>query len=54
MKKLCGMQKPVLALPNPDNIPLEELANKINDEFLSVMQDYDPITNDQRLPSYDD
>ena len=49
-----GMQKPILALTNPDNIPLEELANKINDEFLSIMQDYDPITNDHRLPSYDD
>ena len=48
------MQKTITSLPNPDNLSPEELANKINDKFLGVMQDCGPITTDHRISSHDD
>ena len=54
-KQICGMQKSSTSLPNPDNLTLEQLADKINDKFVAVMQNYSPIMgSDLRIPLHND
>ena len=49
------MQKSSVLLPNPDNIAPEQLADKINDNFVAVMQDHSSIlASDLRMSPHND
>ena len=49
------MQNSSTSLPNPDNLTLEQLADKIIGAFLAVMQNYSPVlASDLRISSHND